>query len=131
MASNEIDDDIYKMTSNPRGFCVIFNMLNFDGNNQMDRSDSIQSVSLVQDTFQQLQFDVKIYQYLSDKKLKNKLREFIDKEECKSYDYFVLYIHSHGLENGFVTANNKIIGFNEITKMFCNKNCSNSLKSQK
>ena len=32
MASNKVDD-IYKMTTNPRGFCVIFNMLNFDGNN--------------------------------------------------------------------------------------------------
>ena len=39
MASNIItDDDIYKMTSNQRGFCVIFNMLNFDGNSQLVRS---------------------------------------------------------------------------------------------
>ena len=32
MASNIINnDDIYQMTSNPRGFCVIFNVLNFNG----------------------------------------------------------------------------------------------------
>ena len=132
MASNIIaDDDIYKMTSNPRGFCVIFNMLNFDGNSQMDRSDSIQSVSLVQDTFERLQFDVKIYQDLSDEQLKNKLREFIDKEECKLHDCFVLYIHSHGKENGFITKNNKTIEFNEIIKMFCNKNCENFITKPK
>ena len=134
MASNIItDDDIYKMTSNPRGFCVIFNMLNFDGNSQLDRSDSIKSVSLVQDTFERLQFDVKIYQDLSGEQLKNKLREYVNKEECKLHDCFVLYIHSHGKENGFITANmEKIgfitanmekIGFNEIMEMLCNKNC--------
>ena len=109
MASNIInDDDIYKMTSNPRGFCVIFNMINFDGNNQLDRNDSIQSVSLVQDTFKRLKFDVKIYQDLSDEQLKNKLSEFVDKEECKSHDCFVVYIHSHGKENEFITKNNII-----------------------
>ena len=70
MASNVNNDNIYKMTSIPRGFCVIFNMLNFDGNNQLDRSDSIQSVSLVQDTFKRLQFGVKIHQDLSYEQLK-------------------------------------------------------------
>ena len=73
MAENNVDD-IYKMKSNPRGFCVIFNMLNFDGNNQSGRSDSIQLVSLVQDTFEQLQFDVKIHQDSSDKQLKKKVK---------------------------------------------------------
>ena len=125
------NDDIYKITSNPRGFCVIFNMLNFDGNSQLDRSDSIKSVSLVQDTFERLQFDVKIYQDLSDVQLRNKLREFLDKEECKSHDCFVLYIHSHGLENGFITKNNQIIGFNEIMKMFCNEDCREFINKPK
>ena len=81
MALNGIDDDIYKMTSDPRGFCVIFNVLNFDGNRQQNRSDSIQSVSLVKDTFKRLKFDVKVYEDLSDEGFKNKLRELIDKEE--------------------------------------------------
>ena len=92
---------------------------------------SNQSVSLVQDTFKRLQFDVKIYVDLSDEQLKNKLKEFVDKEESKSHDCFVLYIHSHGLENGFITANNKIIGFNEIKKVFCNKNCEKFINKPK
>ena len=33
MASNQIiNDDIYKMTSNPRESCITLNVLNFDGN---------------------------------------------------------------------------------------------------
>ena len=125
------DGDIYKMTSNPRGFCVIFNVLNFDGNDEMNRNDSLESVSLVQKTFQRLEFDVKIHQNLSDEQLKKRLRTFLDKEECKFHDCFVLYIHSHGLENGFITANNKIIGFNEIMKMFCNQNCKKFINKPK
>ena len=119
------------MTSNPRGFCIIFNMLNFDGNNQLDRSDSIQSVSLIQNTFERLQFDVKIHQDTSDKQLKEMLKEYVNKEECQLHDCFVLYIHSHGKENGFITKNNKIIRFNEIITVFCNENCRKLIKKPK
>ena len=106
-------------------------MINYDGNNQLDRSDSIQSVSLVQDTFERLKFDVKINQDLSDVDLKNKLKEFLGKKECILHDCFVLYIHSHGKENGFITANMKKIGFNEIMQMFSNQNCKNFIKKPK
>ena len=125
------DGDIYKMTSNPRGFCVIFNVINFDGKDEINRNDSLESVSLVQKTFQLLKFDVKIHQDLSDEQLKKMLREYVDKEDCKLHDCFVLYIHSHGKEKGFITANEKTIGFNEIVEIFCNERCLNFIKKPK
>ena len=78
-----------------------------------------------------MQFDVRIHQDSSDVELKNKLREFVNKEECKLHDCFVLYIHSHGKENGFITKNNETIVFNEIIKMFSNQNCKNFIKKPK
>ena len=44
-------NDVYKMTSNPLGFCVIIiiNMINFekDEKDQLETSHSIQSVHLI------------------------------------------------------------------------------------
>ena len=61
-----IIDDIDKMILNLKGFCVIFNVLNFDGNCPLEKCDLIKSFSLIKDTFELLKFDVKIYQDLSD-----------------------------------------------------------------
>lgn len=131
MDSNIIFDDIYKMTSIPRGFCVIINMVNFNGNDEQGRSDSVKSVSLINQRFEELKFKVIIYQDSSDVQIKNLLKELINKEECNLHNCFVLYIHSHGKENGFITANNKIVQFDEITKMFSNKNCKNFINKPK
>ena len=129
MASNF--NDIYKMTSNPLGYCVIINMVNFDGNTEIDRVDSIENVNLIRKTFEYLNFKVKPFQDLNDNQIKLKLNELISSEECDSHDCFVLYIHSHGLENGFITKNNVIIGFNEIIKIFCNQNCEKFINKPK
>ena len=64
--SANILNDIYKMTSNPLGFCVIINIVNFDGNDQLERSDSIYNVHLIRETFKNLNFKVKMFQDLKD-----------------------------------------------------------------
>ena len=114
--------DVYKMTSNPSGFCVIINIVNFDGNTQLERVDSIKSVYLISETFNQLNFKLKIFHDLKDYEIKSKLNQLLNSEECESYDCFVLYIHSHGKEHGFITANNNVIEYHEIFDLFSNKN---------
>lgn len=111
------ENDTYKMTSEPRGFCVIINIINFDQDQYEERSDSIDNVYLIKKTFEQLSFTVKILINLSDVELKQKLVSLINSEECNSHDAFVLYIHSHGDQNGFVTANNKVIQFHQIINL--------------
>lgn len=89
-------DHIYKMTSNPLGFCVIINMVNFDGKTQLERSDSVESVYLISKPFEYFNFRIKLFQYLNDLEIKETLKQVLNSEQCNSHDYFVLYIHSHG-----------------------------------
>ena len=131
VSKNPCDDDVYKMDSNPRGFCVIFNFLNFDNKECESRNDSIESVSKVRNTFEGLQFDVRIHQDFSNKQFFSKLNDLINSDDCKSHDSFILYIHSHGLKNGFLTSNNIIISYNEVIKMFSNRKCKNFTKKPK
>ena len=123
MASNSVEDSVYKMTADPLGFCVIINIVNIDDDENLQRNNSIEYVNLIRKTFEQLNFKVKIFTDLKDKKIKLKLNEILNSEECNLHDCFVLYIHSHGKEQGFITANNKIIKFDEIYELFSNAKC--------
>ena len=111
------------MTSNPLGFCVIINMVNFYGNKQLERSNSIDNVKLIEKTFKCLNFKVKIFNDLNDVEVKLTLNHLISSDECDSHDCFVLYIDSHGRKHGFLTSNNEIIEYHEIFNIFSNTNC--------
>lgn len=124
MAAKFFDvDDIYKMTSNPLGFCVIINMVNFDGKTELERSDSIESVYLISKTFEYLNLKMKLFQDLNDLQIKETLKQVLNSEQCNLHDCFVLYIHSHGKDNGFYTSNNNFIQFDKIIQLFSNANC--------
>ena len=131
VSKNIYENDVYKMNSNPIGFCAIFNFSSFDNNKYKSRDDSIESASSVRETFKRLQFDVRMFHDLNDQLFISKLKELINKKECESHDCFVLYINSHGLKDGFVTSNNNIIGFNEMMKFFSNENCKKFINKPK
>ena len=63
-------DDVYKMTSNPLGFCVIVNIINFYEDEERERIDSVKSVQLIQETFAKLNFKIKIFHDLSDAEMR-------------------------------------------------------------
>ena len=119
------------MSSEILGFCVIINIVNIDGNEKLKRNDSIESVNLIRKAFEHLNFEVIIFTDLEDEKIKSKLNQILNNEECNLHDSFVLYIHSHGKEEGFLTANNKVIKFHEIYDLFSNKNCKNLMGKPK
>ena len=123
MAAKLLIDGAYKMTSDPLGFCVIINMINFDGKTELERSDSLESVYFISKTFEYLNFKIKPFQDLNDLEIKTRLNELLNSEECDSHDCFVLYIHSHGKEQGFYTSSNKIIKYDEVIQLFSDANC--------
>jgi len=136
MASNSTEE-VYKMTSNPLGYCVIINIVNFEEekeNENLERNDSIESVHLIRKAFEYLNFKVKMFQDLNDIEIKSKLNELLNKEECNFHDCFTLYIHSHGKENGFLPSNNnnnKIVEYHEIYELFSNSNCQKFIRKPK
>lgn len=124
-------EDIYSMTSNPKGFCVILNIINFEGDKYEERNDSFNDVCLIKSAFEPLNFSVITYFDLKYKDIFLNLNELINREECDHHDAFVLYIHSHGKETGFITSDNKIIEFEDIIEVFSDKNCRKFIEKPK
>ena len=54
MARSNIPKDAYNMTSDPSGYCVIINMVNFDGNSEDERNTLIKDVNFTRKTFEYL-----------------------------------------------------------------------------
>lgn len=132
MAQSELqEDDAYKMTSVPLGFFVIVNIINFEENKHDERINSIENVYLLKETFERLKFKVKSFQDLNNNEIKPKLNELLNSEDCDKHDCFVLYIHSHGNKNGFITADNCEFKFNEILELFKDYNCKKFIDKPK
>ena len=55
----------------------------------------------------------------------------MSRNECDLHDRFVLYIHSHGKQNGFFMANNQIIQFHEVIQLFSNAKCEKFINKPK
>ena len=49
--------------------------------------------------------------------------EQVNREECKSYDAFTLYIHTHGIDDTILCKNNNRIHFYQIVEIFKDENC--------
>ena len=129
---NEIEK-IYKIT---KGFCLIINIINFDRNEELRRNGSEQNVELIKEAFEYHGFHVNDYCDLNDDEMINLINEQVNHEKCKSFDAFVLYIHSHGLqdtilcknsfdknENDENVVNKKVIHFNQIIGLFSDQKC--------
>lgn len=61
MAQSNTQNDVYKMESVPSGYCVIINMVNFDGNPEIERSHSFESVYLISKTLEYLNFKINCF----------------------------------------------------------------------
>ena len=123
--------EVYKMTSKPRGYCIIINIINFTGNKFEERNDSVDNVCMIKSAFENLHFSVITYYDLEYKDIFSYLNELTKKQECDNHDAFVLYIGSHGEEEGFIASNNKVISYNEIIDVFSDIKCKKFIKKPK
>ena len=113
------------------GLCLIINIINFDERKYMKRIYSEKTVKLVREAFKYVGFDVIEYSDLNNYELLKTIESQINKEECSSYDAFVLYISSHGKRDEILCKNNQTIYFHQITKCFKDKNCENFVNKPK
>ena len=104
------------------GFCVIMNIKYFDGHEDYTTHGSEKDVKNINKTFEFLNCKIKYYKefdyHFTDKQVKNVIIKSIKSKEFNECDGFVLYIHTHGFENSFLTSNCQLILFNEIVDMF-------------
>ena len=127
------NENDYKMSKFPRGYCVIFNMIYFDDDEikivngeerwKWKRNDADKYIRILEFVFIELGFITQIYQNYNDEQLKHEINNIINSEECDDHDAIVLYIGTHGYGDGFYCSNKEFIKDQEIIDLFSNENC--------
>ncbi|XP_036412129.1 caspase-22 [Colossoma macropomum] len=118
--SDKGSDKEYPMTSNPRGFCVIINNMNFK-KTELNRKGSNYDAAALEKVFKLLGFNVQPYTDLKAKEMKELLLEFSKKEGHG--DCFVCCVLSHGEKNGVNGTDMKLCPMKDILSPFDGKNC--------
>lgn len=63
--------EIYKMNSNLKGFCIIFNMIKFENDHYEERIGWMESLRITQDIFKR--FNFKVLRFIEYTNIKEKI----------------------------------------------------------
>ncbi|CAM1311703.1 Uncharacterised protein g5781 [Pycnogonum litorale] len=125
----EESDQVYKMTSNPRGQCLLINIVEFNKgptkHDLCDRRDgSDNDAERMEYLFKNLGFKVEHLRNLTTQEIEQKSMEFAQKPEHAEADAAVVCIMSHGRRgNDFLGSDGGYVKLMEIIKLFNNYNC--------
>ncbi|CAG2105421.1 unnamed protein product, partial [Medioppia subpectinata] len=125
------DVDVYPMTRKPRGYCVIIDNEYFDNENLETRFGTITDVKNLTAVFDQLFFDVKLYNNKSADQMKALLADIAADSALVGHDALVVIMLSHGAEEGIYGTDGVTVPINTILEMFNNKNCPQLLDKPK
>ena len=81
------------------------------------------NVKLIREAFEHHRFEVNDYCDLNDDQIINLIGEQVKHEKCKSFDGFVLYIHTHGIQDTILCKNSNKIPFHRIKELFKDEKC--------
>lgn len=130
MCHNNIEED-YKMTSRPRGPCLIVNNIDFEGDIFPTRKGSDEDARRFDDIFQQLGFTVIMRRNQTADQMRRLFKDVA--AECKpEHDSLFIFILSHGSEHGiYGTDGFEVYLESEIISCFDNRNCKAMLGKPK
>lgn len=115
-------DDIYPMTSRPRGYCVIINNQKFTG--LPFRTGSRADADRLSDVFSQLYFDILRYDNVTSLQMIELLKNKIAGDQAlENHDALAVIILSHGSEDGIFGTEDSIVSVDTILELFNNRNC--------
>ncbi|XP_077550771.1 caspase-3-like [Haemaphysalis longicornis] len=116
-------DEVYKMSRNPRGTCVIINNSNF-GKDFPVRWGSEVDVDRAKRLFSCFHFDVKVAEDLSAVDMKRLLRQTAQDESQHKSDCLVVVMMSHGSDGWILGVDGQMIHvLNDVCEEFSNVNC--------
>ena len=126
-------EDVYPMTTRPRGIALIINNESFDRDSEQTekefekeklelRQGSEKDTNSLQRLFEGLDFKVRIRRNVTEKQLL-KILEDVSKDDHSAYHCFVLCLMSHGKEGQFYCADGKTVCLKKISNFFTNLNC--------
>lgn len=127
---NDPEDD-YKMTSRPRGPCLIINNIDFEADIFPTRKGSDEDARRFDDIFQQLGFTVIMRRNQTADQMRKLFKDVAD--ECKpEHNALFVFILSHGSEHGiYGTDGMEVLLESEIISCFDNRNCKAMLGKPK
>lgn len=120
---NHTTQDCYKMTSNPRGPCLIINNIDFEGDIFPTRKGSDQDAQRFDTIFKQLGFKVIMTRNQTADQMRQTFKQVARK--CRpEHDSLFVFIFSHGSEHGIYGTDGMEVDLeNEIFACFDNHNC--------
>ncbi len=107
----------YNMDHEKRGVALVINIRKYDDPNPYkleERKWSVKDYENLQHTFKYLEFDVRPYENLTAKEIRDKIQKIADEDHTNS-DCFLCVVMSHGNEKEMLySSENQQISFDEI-----------------
>lgn len=125
-AADEITE--YKMSSIPRGFCLIINNITFSSPNKTRRGSEQDEASLSA-VFQWLGYSLDVHRNQTAEQMKQLLKDYSQKDH--KGDCFVCCIMSHGCEKGVQGTDEAIVSNNDIFGPFSGVSCPSLVNKPK
>ncbi len=114
--------DVYKMTSEPRGICLIIDNHSFDCGLPF-RAGSIADAERLLNVFSQLGFSVKCHVNQNVVQMETLLQQLSISPELKYHDALAVIILSHGISEKIYGSDEGLIAVEDILSFFNNANC--------
>ncbi|XP_041120699.1 caspase-8-like [Polyodon spathula] len=128
---------VYKMTSKPRGYCVIINnkdferaRLKFPSRLLKDRKGTDIDAEYLSKVFKWLHFEVVQYNDQTAEEIRSTMESY-RKRDHSSMDCFVCCILSHGLKGAIEGTDGGSVSIRDITSYFTGKRCPSLTKKPK
>jgi caspase-8 len=116
-------EDIYQMSSLPRGHCVIINNIDFEIED-LKRASAHCDGTFLRDIFQELGFVVFYYENLTSTAIKNTFGRHSKSEELKNHDAFIGVIMSHGESKDLIVGTDaNFVRIEQILGFYNNFHC--------
>ncbi|XP_017336114.1 caspase 8 isoform X1 [Ictalurus punctatus] len=125
-AASEITE--YKMSSEPRGFCVIINNVNF-ASPLKERYGSKLDEDSLKEVFQWLGFNVCVHKNQTAEQMKDLLKKY--SQQHHDGDCFVCCIMSHGSSDGVHGTDGAIVSRDDIFGPFSGNSCPSLINKPK
>uniref|UniRef100_W5MXU5 Caspase-8 n=1 Tax=Lepisosteus oculatus TaxID=7918 RepID=W5MXU5_LEPOC len=118
----------YRMASKPRGYCLIFNNLNFE--RLSTRTGTNADAKALEEVFCWLGFEVKRHDDLKAAEMRAKLEEY-GKASHQGKDCFVCCVLSHGEQQCVVGTDGEKVEIKDIVSCFDGKKCPSLVQKPK
>ena len=124
--------DCYPMIKNPRGFAVIISIERFPNSrvNLSDRQGTESDVQHLKQSFEKLNFIVRIHRNLTGSQLVTTMRDYGARDHS-SYDCFVCCMLSHGKKDFIYGSNSEPVGIEQLTSQVDGLSCPSLVKKPK